>query len=167
MCMWYASFSPLFSSHFLSLSLSSSFLLTLITVTNANRANADFMLAVLEVRQYFEFVVIGDECEFGKPHPAPYLFLLFSSLILGSLSHPPSLPLSPLFFDSERYLKGLELAGVSAEECIVFEVTCIPSLLPSSPYLLFIFLFSLFVFIIKNRIHHQESNRRWEQRSQR
>eukprot|EP00026_Physarum_polycephalum_P016739 Phypoly_transcript_17724.p1 GENE.Phypoly_transcript_17724~~Phypoly_transcript_17724.p1 ORF type:complete len:228 (+),score=44.43 Phypoly_transcript_17724:100-783(+) len=59
-------------------------------VTNANRPNADFMLAALEVRQYFEFVVIGDECEFGKPHPAPYL-------------------------------KGLELAGVKAEECIVFE----------------------------------------------
>jgi len=59
-------------------------------VTNAPRENADFLLQALKVRHYFDFVVLGDDCEAGKPHPAPYL-------------------------------KGLEVAGVPASECITFE----------------------------------------------
>ena len=41
-------------------------------VTNAPRANADMMLRVLNIRHYFEHVVIGDECEASKPSPIPY-----------------------------------------------------------------------------------------------
>eukprot|EP01111_Echinosteliopsis_oligospora_P001230 TRINITY_DN1176_c0_g1_i1.p1 TRINITY_DN1176_c0_g1~~TRINITY_DN1176_c0_g1_i1.p1 ORF type:complete len:232 (-),score=37.06 TRINITY_DN1176_c0_g1_i1:67-762(-) len=42
-------------------------------VTNAPKENAEMMLEALNVKEYFEFVVLGDDCEFGKPHPAPYL----------------------------------------------------------------------------------------------
>jgi len=42
-------------------------------VTNAPKENAELLLDALNVRDYFEFVILGDECEFGKPHPAPYL----------------------------------------------------------------------------------------------
>ncbi|PRP81600.1 hypothetical protein PROFUN_01107 [Planoprotostelium fungivorum] len=44
-----------------------------ICVTNACRANAEFMVDHLKVADYFESIVIGDECERGKPHPDPYL----------------------------------------------------------------------------------------------
>eukprot|EP01117_Protostelium_nocturnum_P019319 TRINITY_DN8346_c0_g1_i1.p1 TRINITY_DN8346_c0_g1~~TRINITY_DN8346_c0_g1_i1.p1 ORF type:complete len:239 (-),score=79.21 TRINITY_DN8346_c0_g1_i1:21-737(-) len=42
-------------------------------VTNACRANAEFMVTHLKIDHHFETLVIGDECEHGKPHPAPYL----------------------------------------------------------------------------------------------
>jgi HAD superfamily hydrolase (TIGR01509 family) len=41
-------------------------------VTNAPRANAEFMLQVLGLDQYFLTVVIGDELPMGKPDPLPY-----------------------------------------------------------------------------------------------
>lgn len=42
-------------------------------VTNAPRANADLMLGALGLVGRFRHVVIGDEMEFPKPHPLPYL----------------------------------------------------------------------------------------------
>jgi len=42
-------------------------------VSNANRANANFFIDSLNLRTYFEVVVLGEDCEFGKPHPMPYL----------------------------------------------------------------------------------------------
>ncbi|MEB3211892.1 MAG: HAD-IA family hydrolase [Leptolyngbyaceae bacterium] len=41
-------------------------------VTNAPPKNAWFSLDVLQLRDFFEVVVIGEELEHGKPHPMPY-----------------------------------------------------------------------------------------------
>ncbi|MEB3230630.1 MAG: HAD family phosphatase [Leptolyngbyaceae bacterium] len=45
-------------------------------VTNAPRQNALFMLQVLKVDHRFPLVIIGEELEFAKPHPLPYLTAL-------------------------------------------------------------------------------------------
>ncbi|MGP6086212.1 HAD family hydrolase [Antarctobacter jejuensis] len=45
----------------------------LAVVTNANRLNAEAMLGAVGLRDAFEVVVIGEECERGKPDPEPYL----------------------------------------------------------------------------------------------
>jgi HAD superfamily hydrolase (TIGR01509 family) len=42
-------------------------------VTNAPRANAETMLAGLDLVSAFDTLVIGDELEHAKPHPLPYL----------------------------------------------------------------------------------------------
>lgn len=42
-------------------------------VTNAPRSNADLMLSLLGLNEFFELVVIGSECERAKPFPDPYL----------------------------------------------------------------------------------------------
>jgi len=42
-------------------------------VTNAPRGNVDLVMDVLNIRHYFQIEVLGDDCERGKPHPAPYL----------------------------------------------------------------------------------------------
>ncbi|KAK2415552.1 hypothetical protein P8452_60708 [Trifolium repens] len=42
-------------------------------VTNAPRPNAEFMLSILGLTDFFEAVIIGGECEHVKPHPEPYL----------------------------------------------------------------------------------------------
>ena len=42
-------------------------------VTNAPRANADLMIGALGLTGRFRHVVMGDEMEFAKPHPLPYL----------------------------------------------------------------------------------------------
>lgn len=41
-------------------------------VTNAPVENAEFMLEVLGLRDRFPVVIIGEQVEFGKPHPMPY-----------------------------------------------------------------------------------------------
>ncbi|WP_047995319.1 HAD family phosphatase [Puniceibacterium sp. IMCC21224] len=41
-------------------------------VTNAPRDNAEVMLAAIGMRQRFDTLIIGDECDRGKPDPAPY-----------------------------------------------------------------------------------------------
>lgn len=45
----------------------------LAVVTNAPRINAEHMLNAIGLRDYFETLVIGDECARGKPDPEPYL----------------------------------------------------------------------------------------------
>jgi HAD superfamily hydrolase (TIGR01509 family) len=45
-------------------------------VTNAPRANADAVLALLDIRRRFKVVVIGPELRDAKPHPLPYLTAL-------------------------------------------------------------------------------------------
>jgi HAD superfamily hydrolase (TIGR01509 family) len=42
-------------------------------VTNAPRVNADFMLHQMGIRDWFELLVIGEECLASKPSPEPYL----------------------------------------------------------------------------------------------
>lgn len=90
-------------------------------MTNAQRENADFMLEVLKVRHFFEFVVLGDDCEAGKPHPAPYHYFTFNLFVLNVL------------MTIQRYLRGLELAGVHPSECVTFEVCSYHLLIPSIP----------------------------------
>lgn len=41
-------------------------------VTNAKRENAEAMLAAIGARHYFDVIVSGEECQNGKPDPAPY-----------------------------------------------------------------------------------------------
>ena len=48
----------------------------LAVVTNAPRLNADAMLAAIGLSDRFDAVVIGEECQRGKPDPAPYLHAL-------------------------------------------------------------------------------------------
>ncbi|WP_193141608.1 HAD family phosphatase [Meridianimarinicoccus sp. MJW13] len=47
--------------------------LGLAVVTNAPRINAEVMLAAIGLADAFDTLVIGDECDRGKPHPDPYL----------------------------------------------------------------------------------------------
>ncbi|XP_078155941.1 haloacid dehalogenase-like hydrolase domain-containing protein Sgpp isoform X1 [Carex rostrata] len=42
-------------------------------VTNAPRANAELMISILNLSDFFQFLVIGSECERAKPFPDPYL----------------------------------------------------------------------------------------------
>ena len=42
-------------------------------VTNAPRENAELMISILNLSDFFQFLVIGSECERAKPFPDPYL----------------------------------------------------------------------------------------------
>ncbi|XP_023000617.1 haloacid dehalogenase-like hydrolase domain-containing protein Sgpp [Cucurbita maxima] len=42
-------------------------------VTNAPRPNAELILSMLKLTNFFEVVIIGNECERAKPFPDPYL----------------------------------------------------------------------------------------------
>jgi len=42
-------------------------------VTNAPRANAELLISRLGLSDFFEAVILGDECEHPKPHPEAYL----------------------------------------------------------------------------------------------
>ena len=42
-------------------------------VTNAMRLNAEAMLKAIGLRDRVETIIIGEECDHGKPHPEPYL----------------------------------------------------------------------------------------------
>lgn len=42
-------------------------------VTNAPRLNAELMISTLGLSDFFEYVILGDECEHAKPFPDPYL----------------------------------------------------------------------------------------------
>ncbi|MCH2094691.1 MAG: HAD-IA family hydrolase [Rhodobacteraceae bacterium] len=44
----------------------------LAVVTNAMRPNAEAMLTAIGLRDHFEVLIIGEECERGKPDPLPY-----------------------------------------------------------------------------------------------
>ncbi|KAI4327229.1 hypothetical protein L6164_019717 [Bauhinia variegata] len=47
--------------------------LKLAAVTNAPRPNAELMIKILGLSDFFDVVIIGGECEHAKPHPDPYL----------------------------------------------------------------------------------------------
>ncbi|RLM54402.1 haloacid dehalogenase-like hydrolase domain-containing protein Sgpp [Panicum miliaceum] len=42
-------------------------------VTNAPRANAELMISILGLSDFFQLVVTGEDCERSKPFPDPYL----------------------------------------------------------------------------------------------
>ncbi|CAI0418324.1 unnamed protein product [Linum tenue] len=41
-------------------------------VTNAPKPNAELMIAKLGLTDFFQAVILGDDCEHAKPHPEPY-----------------------------------------------------------------------------------------------
>lgn len=42
-------------------------------VTNAPRSNAELIISMLGLSDFFELLIIGSECERAKPFPDPYL----------------------------------------------------------------------------------------------
>lgn len=42
-------------------------------VTNCNRNVSEFILEKLKIKQYFDHIIIGNECLQPKPHPSPYI----------------------------------------------------------------------------------------------
>ncbi|KAH9323928.1 hypothetical protein KI387_018567, partial [Taxus chinensis] len=42
-------------------------------VTNAPRENAELMISIVGLSEFFELVIVGSECEQAKPFPDPYL----------------------------------------------------------------------------------------------
>ncbi|KAK3128189.1 hypothetical protein QOZ80_6BG0458090 [Eleusine coracana subsp. coracana] len=42
-------------------------------VTNAPRANADLMISILGLSDFFQLIVTGEDCHRSKPFPEPYL----------------------------------------------------------------------------------------------
>jgi len=76
-------------------------------VTNAPRANAELMLSLLGLTDFFPVLVIGSECERAKPFPDPYLKAL--ELIGASPDH------TFIFEDSASGIR----AGVAAGKPVV------------------------------------------------
>ncbi|GMI95617.1 broad-range sugar phosphate phosphatase [Hibiscus trionum] len=42
-------------------------------VTNAPKQNAELMISKLSLKDFFDFVIVGSDCEHAKPYPDPYL----------------------------------------------------------------------------------------------
>ena len=73
-------------------------------VTNAPRANAEMMVAALGFHERFDHLIIGEECEYSKPHPAPYLRGLES--LGGDAAHAVA------FEDSVTGIRAAVAAGI-------------------------------------------------------
>ncbi|KAK1305138.1 hypothetical protein QJS10_CPB11g00195 [Acorus calamus] len=73
-------------------------------VTNAPRANAELMISILGLTDFFEFLIVGSECERAKPHPDPYLKALKE--LKASADH------SFIFEDSVSGIKAGVAAGM-------------------------------------------------------
>lgn len=77
-------------------------------VTNAPKENAELMISLLGLSDFFEVVILGSDCEHAKPYPDPYLKALeilkvskehtcifeVSCLLIASLNFSPSYPCS-------------------------------------------------------------------------
>ncbi|KAL3743363.1 hypothetical protein ACJRO7_018632 [Eucalyptus globulus] len=74
-------------------------------VTNAPRPNAELMISILGLSDFFEALVVGSECEHAKPHPEPYLKAL--DLLKASKEH------TIIFEDSVSGIKAGVAAGVA------------------------------------------------------
>lgn len=73
-------------------------------VTNAPRANAEFMLRVLNLEHAFKPIVFGEELPRGKPDPLPY------TTALEQLQLPPEQAL--VFEDSPTGVRSAVAAGI-------------------------------------------------------
>ncbi|KAG6596912.1 haloacid dehalogenase-like hydrolase domain-containing protein Sgpp [Cucurbita moschata] len=95
-------------------------------VTNAPRPNAELMISMLGLSDFFEAVIIGGECEHAKPHPEPYLKAL--EVLKVSKDHT---------FIFEDSISGIK-AGVAAEMPVVGIATRNPEhlLMQAKPALL-------------------------------
>ncbi|XP_031126670.1 haloacid dehalogenase-like hydrolase domain-containing protein Sgpp isoform X1 [Ipomoea triloba] len=74
-------------------------------VTNAPRPNADLMIEVLGLSDFFDAIIIGPECEHPKPYPHPYLKAL--QVLKVSKDH------TFIFEDSVSGIKAGVAAGMS------------------------------------------------------
>lgn len=45
-------------------------------VTNCNRLAAESVIKELKIDNYFDFLVVGNECEKAKPYPEPYIYAM-------------------------------------------------------------------------------------------
>ncbi|KAL6906359.1 hypothetical protein ACP4OV_003960 [Aristida adscensionis] len=75
-------------------------------VTNAPRANAELMLSLLGLTEFFPVLIIGSECDRAKPFPDPYLKAL--ELLGASPDH------AIIFEDSSSGIRAGVAAGVPA-----------------------------------------------------
>lgn len=73
-------------------------------VTNAPRLNAELMISLLGLSDFFDAVIIGSECDHAKPHPEPYLKAL--DILKASKDH------SFIFEDSVSGIKAGVAAGM-------------------------------------------------------
>ncbi|KAF8380644.1 hypothetical protein HHK36_028134 [Tetracentron sinense] len=73
-------------------------------VTNAPRPNAELMISILGLSDFFEVLVIGGECNRAKPFPDPYLKAL--ELLKASHNH------TFVFEDSVSGIKAGVAAGM-------------------------------------------------------
>ncbi|CAH9080012.1 unnamed protein product [Cuscuta epithymum] len=73
-------------------------------VTNAPRPNAELMIQILGLADFFEAVIVGSECEHAKPFPDPYLKAL--ELLKVSKDH------TIIFEDSVSGIKAGVAAGI-------------------------------------------------------
>ncbi|KAK8926362.1 hypothetical protein KSP39_PZI018915 [Platanthera zijinensis] len=78
-----------------------------IAVTNAPRPNAELMISILGLADFFQLIVVGGECERAKPFPDPYLRALKE--LNASREHT---------FIFEDSVSGIE-AGVAAGMAVV------------------------------------------------
>ncbi|KAE8712790.1 Haloacid dehalogenase-like hydrolase domain-containing protein Sgpp [Hibiscus syriacus] len=83
-------------------------------VTNAPRLNAELMISKLGLKDFFNVVIVGSECEHAKPYPDPYLKAL--ELLKVSKDHTFICEVCPptMFFCIRSYSKcKLELKTCS------------------------------------------------------
>ncbi|XP_049376959.1 haloacid dehalogenase-like hydrolase domain-containing protein Sgpp isoform X1 [Solanum stenotomum] len=73
-------------------------------VTNAPRLNAELIIEILGLKDFFDVVIIGSECERAKPSPDPYLKAL--ELLKVSKEH------TFIFEDSASGIKAGVAAGM-------------------------------------------------------
>ncbi|KDP45952.1 hypothetical protein JCGZ_11855 [Jatropha curcas] len=73
-------------------------------VTNAPRPNAELMISLLGLSDFFDAIILGDECEHAKPHPEPYLKAL--EVLKVSKDH------TFIFEDSVSGIKAGVAAGI-------------------------------------------------------
>ncbi|KAI4315167.1 hypothetical protein L6164_028008 [Bauhinia variegata] len=73
-------------------------------VTNAPRPNAELMIKILGLSDFFDAVIIGGECEHAKPYPDPYLKAL--EVLKASKDH------TFVFEDSVSGIKAGVAAGM-------------------------------------------------------
>lgn len=67
-------------------------------VTNAPRPNAELMISILGLTDFFQVVITGDECDRAKPYPDPYLRALEE--LDASPDHSLVFEVAPFFFSS-------------------------------------------------------------------
>lgn len=69
-------------------------------VTNAPRANAELMISILGLTDFFQFLVVGSECERAKPFPDPYLEAL--NFLKASPNHTFVFEVYPNLFYNQK-----------------------------------------------------------------